>query len=49
MSNVIKFERFKKVSGWSLTRIADYMREHNWKGFVLHWRNGDDVIIERTT
>ncbi len=49
MGTVIQFERFKEVTGWSLIRIAEYVKDHNWKGFVLHWREGDDVIIERTT
>ncbi len=49
MSNVIKFEKYQDVTGWSLHKIGDWVREHKWKGFVLHWKNGDNVTIERTT
>ena len=49
MGVVIKFERFKNVTGWSLNKIADYIRKEKWAGFVLHWQEGEEVTIERTT
>lgn len=48
--NVIAFERMKDVTGWSLTEVGQYVKDNNWKGFVLHWNIDDDkVSIERTT
>ena len=50
MADVIQFERYKDVTGWSLTRIGEYVRKHGWKGFVLHWQTDQDTVtIERTT
>jgi len=48
-AQVIPFIRYVDCTGWSLNQIRDYMKQHHWRGFRLHWREGDDVIIERTT
>jgi len=49
MDNVIKFERFKDVTGWSLLKIRDYAKLNNWQGLTIHLPKTDDdpVRVER--
>lgn len=50
MENVIQFERMKDVTGWSLKKIGQYVKDNGWKGFIIHWETDDEVVsIERTT
>lgn len=50
MEDVIQFERIKDVSGWSLHKIRDYVKDNGWKGFKIVWEIDEDtVLIERTT
>ena len=49
MGIVVEFERFKDVTGWSIWEIRNYIHAKGWKGFILHWKEGDDVVIERTS
>ncbi len=49
MERVVKFERFKDVTNWSLFEIRDYAKQQGWSGLKIHLPKTDDdpVMVER--
>ena len=50
-AQVIPFERFKDVTGWSGTAVRQYVKQHGWKSMHVRFTPAKDrfyrVTIER--